>query len=404
VIYLDHNATTPVRPEAALAMFRALTEVNGNPSSVHAAGRQARAAIEGARARVARLADVLPEEIVFVSSGTEGDNQVVRGLAAAGAKNGRKHVISSRLEHPAVQQSVEWLAAAGHPVSWLPVSANGDWQPGDVERELRADTALVTLALANHEVGNVYPLRQVVDLAGRRGAWVHTDAVQAIGKFPVSLRELGVDAATFSAHKLGGPKGVGAVFIRRGLDLPPLLAGGHQERERHPGTENVAGIVGFGAAAEVITAEHLRAEAARLADLRLQLEHRLRSIAGARLHGNPESPGRAPGTTSVGFAGAPAHLVVIALDLEGICVSTGAACTSGTSQPSAVLRAMGQGEVAAAEAIRISLGWTTVARDIDALMDILPEIVGRVRAATAHPVNGALGGRGSGSHVAKGAA
>jgi cysteine desulfurase len=389
VIYLDHNATTPVRPEVARAMFHALTEVSGNPSSVHAAGRQARAAVERARAQVARLVDVSPEEIVFVSSGTEGDNQAVRGLAAAASKRGRTHVISSRLEHPAVALSVQWLADAGHPVSWLKVSASGEWQPGDVEHELRADTALVTLALANHEIGNVYPLRQVVELAGRRGAWVHTDAVQAIGKFPVSLRALGVDAATFSAHKLGGPKGIAAVFIRRGLDLPPLLAGGHQERERHPGTENVAGIVGFGAAAAALTEEHLRTEMARLTELRLDLERRLMSIGGARVHGHPQARARAPGTTSVGFPGAPAHLVVIALDLEGICVSTGAACTSGAIQPSPVLRAMGLDDAGAAEAIRISLGWTTVARDIDGLMSILPEIVARVRAATAPPVGGA---------------
>ena len=362
------------------AVGRALVECDGNPSSVHAAGRRARHAVEAARAQVARLVDVSPEEIVFVSSGTEGDNQAVRGLATAAAARGRGHLVSAESEHPAVRASVGWLGAAGHAVTWLPLAEDGQLRLGDLGSMLRDDTGLVTLSLANHEIGNLHPIAEVAALAHARGALVHTDAVQAVGRLPVSFRRLGVDAATFSAHKLGGPKGVAAVFIRRGLDLPPLLAGGHQERERHPGTENVPAIVGFGLAAE-LAARTLPDEASRVAALRAHLERGLARIPGAHLHGARDPAARTPGTTSVGFAGAPGQLVVIGLDLEGICVSTGAACTSGSPQPSPVLRALGLPEARAREGVRISLGWTTTPDDIEALLAALPEVLARVRAA-----------------------
>ncbi len=385
MIYLDHNATTPVRPEVAAAMGRVLVECPGNPSSVHAAGRQARQAVELARGQVSSLLDVLPEEIVFVSSGTEGDNQAVRGLAGVAAARGRPQIVSAESEHPAVRASVAWLQAAGHEVGWVPLAEDGQLRPGALAALVGDRTGLITLGLANHEIGNTHPLAEVVELAHARGALVHTDAVQAVGKMPVSLRRLGVDAATLSAHKLGGPKGVAAVFVRRGLDLPPLLAGGHQERERHPGTENVPAIVGFGVAAEAC-ARALPAETARLGALRDALERGLGGIAGVRFHGTRAPEARSPATVSVAFAGAPAQLVVIALDLEGICVSTGAACTSGSPQPSPVLRALGLSEAEAREGVRISLGWTSSAADIEGLLRVLPEVVARVRAAArVHP-------------------
>jgi cysteine desulfurase len=383
VIYLDHNATSPLRPGVAAAMARAFEEVVGNPSSVHAAGRRARAALEMARASVARLVGAVREEIVFTSGGTEGDNLAIRGLASAAAARGRRHVVTSPLEHPAVTGSVAALAKAGFTVTSLPVSSDGTILLGALQTALRDDTALVTLALANHELGNAYPVGELAAAAHARGALFHTDAVQGAGKLVLDLPSLGVDAATISAHKLGGPKAVGAVFVRRGLDLPPLLEGGHQEHERRPGTENVAGIIGFGVACELAEAarEH---EARRLTALRDLLEQRLLEIPGARRFGShdPARP-RLPGTTLVGFAGAPGQLVAIGLDLEGICVSTGAACTSGSLEPSPVLRALGLDATAAAEGVRISLGWSTTEEDVLALAAHLPAIVARVRAAVA---------------------
>jgi len=383
VVYLDHNATSPLRPGVGDALARAHAELTGNPSSVHAAGRLARDAVERARAQVAAFVGALREEIVFTSGGTEGDNLAIRGLALAAAAHGRRHVITSSLEHPAVTGAVAALAAAGFSVTRLPVAPDGMLSVAALEGALRDDTGLVTLALANHELGNVYPVAALAAAAHARGALFHTDAVQAAGKLPLGLGALGVDAATVSAHKIGGPKGVGAVFVRRGLDLPPLLAGGHQEHERRPGTENVAGIVGFGVAC-LAAADAREAEAAHVRGLRERLEGALLSgaIPGAKIFG-AAADARLPGTTLVGFSGAPGQLVAIGLDLEGICVSTGAACTSGSLEPSPVLLALGVGPDAAAEGVRISLGWDSTDADVDALLAMLPGIVARVRAAGA---------------------
>ncbi len=382
MIYLDHNATSPLRGRVAEAVARAQIELPGNPSSVHAAGRRARDAVEVARAKVARLLGASRDEIVFTSGGTEGDNLAIRGLARTGSarRGGGRHVITSAIEHPAVGGAADVLAGEGWEVTRLPVSSRGEVSLSDLKAALREDTALVTLALANHELGNVYPIRAYAAAAHARGALFHTDAVQAAGKLPLDMADLGVDAATVSAHKLGGPKAVGALFVRRALDLPPLLAGGHQEHERRPGTENVAGIVGFGVACDEAGAG-LEAEAARLADLRRGMEAGLQRIAGACLFGVGTAGERVAGTTLIGFSGAPGQLVAIGLDLEGICVSTGAACTSGSLEPSAVLLAMGNAPETAAEGVRISLGWSTSAADVAALLAAVPGIVARVRAA-----------------------
>jgi cysteine desulfurase len=381
VVYLDHNATSPLREGVGEAMARAQIALPGNPSSVHAAGRRARDAIEVARAKVARFVGALREEIVFTSGGTEGDNLAIRGLARTAAARGRRHIVTSALEHPAVTGAVAELADAGFTVTRLPVSERGELAVTDLQATLRDDTGLVSLAFANHELGNVYPIAALAAVAHARGALFHTDAVQAAGKLDLDVATLGVDAATLSAHKLGGPKAVGALFVRRGLDLPPLLAGGHQEHERRPGTENVAGIVGFGVACELASASR-ETEEARLGALRLRLETALLRIPGARLFGVGEAGARLAGTSLIGFSDAPGQLVAIGLDLEGICVSTGAACTSGSLEPSPVLLAMGLGARAAAEGVRISLGWTTTAADVEALVAAVPGIVARVRAAS----------------------
>jgi cysteine desulfurase len=330
---------------------------------------------------VARLLGASRDEIVFTSGGTEGDNLAIRGLARTGtARRGGRQVITSAIEHPAVGGAADVLAEEGWEITRLPVSPRGEVSLSDLNAALRDDTALVTLALANHELGNVYPIRAYAAAAHARGALFHTDAVQAAGKLALDVADLGVDAATVSAHKLGGPKAVGALFVRRGLDLPPLLAGGHQEHERRPGTENVEGIVGFGVACDEAGAG-LEAEVARLADLRRGMEAGLLRIAGACLFGVGAAGERVAGTTLIGFSGAPGQLVAIGLDLEGICVSTGAACTSGSLEPSAVLLAMGNAPEKAAEGVRISLGWSTTAADVAALLAAVPAIVARVRAA-----------------------
>jgi tRNA (5-methylaminomethyl-2-thiouridylate)-methyltransferase len=383
-IYLDHAATAPVRAEVADAMATALRAGPGNASSVHAAGRAARAAVETARREVAALLGVTGEEIVFTSGGTEGNNLVVRGLARSAAARltagARPHVVSSRLEHPSVLGALAVLEGDGFDVSYVSVDANGAITPEGLRAALRPETALVTLAAANHELGNVSNVAALAAVARAGGALFHTDAVQAAAWRALELGSKGVDAATISAHKLGGPQGVGAVFVRRGLDLPPLVVGGHQEHERRAGTENVAGLVGFGVAARLAAAE--RAEvAARVAGLRDRLEARLLEIPGARVHGDVTH--RVPGTLNVAFAGARGQLVAIALDLEGVCVATGAACTSGSVEPSAVLLALGLAPDAAGEALRFSLGRETTEAEIDRVTTLVPELVARVRGARA---------------------
>jgi cysteine desulfurase len=350
---------------------------------------------------VARFLGALPEEIVFTSGGTEANNLAIGGLAAAAAARGRHRIVTSALEHPSVRGMVDALVGgAGSATSTLvPVTPTGAISVGALQAALGEgpDCGVVTLALANHELGNVYPIASLAAAGRAHGALVHTDVVQAAGKMRVDVGALGVDAATVSAHKLGGPKGIGAVFIRRGLDLPPRLMGGHQERERRPGTENLVGAIGFGVACTV-AASALEDEARRFQSMRRTLVAGLARIPGAVLLGcaadgeglraveADDAPAEfLPGTTMVAFREAPGQLVVIGLDLEGVCVSTGAACSSGSLEPSPVLLGLGLGRDAAAEGVRISFGWTTSTQDVERLCAVLPAIVGRVREAVAAP-------------------
>jgi tRNA (5-methylaminomethyl-2-thiouridylate)-methyltransferase len=369
MIYLDHNATTPTRPEVVDAMAAAARELPGNPSSTHAAGRAARAAIETARADVAALVGATPEEIVFTSGGTEANALALRGLIRAA----RGHVVTSPLEHPSVLAA---LAGEGVEVTMVAVGADGTITAEALRTALRADTRLVTLALANHEIGNRYDIAALARVAHDAGALFHCDAVQAAGKIAIDVAALGADALTVSAHKFHGPKGVGAVYVRRGAPFAPPDAGGHQERERRGGTENVAGIVGAGVAARAARAE-LDSEAARIAGLRDRLEARLLALPGARRHGDPAA--RLPGTLNVGFAGVGGQFLAAALDAEGICVSTGAACTSGSLAPSQVLLALGLERAQAAEAVRFGVGRGNSEAEIDRAVDAVAEIVARVR-------------------------
>lgn len=376
-IDLDHNATTRPHPSVRAAMAAALDDTFGNPSSVHAAGRAARDLVERARAEVAALVGASPEEIVYCSGGTEGDNLAIRGAAhAMRRRTGRDLVISSPLEHPAVHASLAALAREGFRVAMVEVGPEGAIDPADVAR-LADGAALVTLAAANHEIGNRYDLAALAEAAHRGGAVFHTDAVQAAGRIALDLTGAGVDLATLSAHKLYGPKGIGAIVQRRGVEVDPLVEGGHQERGRRPGTENVPGIAGFGAAC-ALARRQLSSWTPRIERLRARLEAGALAIEGARRFG---SLVRVPGTANLGFRGVDGELLMASLDLEGIAVSTGAACTSGSIDPSAVILALGVPRAEAKQAVRFSLGWENSDEEIDRVLHLLPPIIARIRAA-----------------------
>ena len=371
-IDLDHNATTRLDPAVRDAMRPVWEGVYGNPSSIHEEGRRARDAVERARREVARFVGGAADEVVFTSGGTEADLLGIVGAArAARARGAPARVVSSPLEHPAVHGALALLAAEGFAVERVPVDGAGRIDLDAVAGALRGGAALVSFALANHELGNVYDVAAIAEIAHRAGALVHTDAVQAGGKVPIDVSSLGVDLLSISAHKIHGPKGSGALWVRRGVEVSPLHSGGHQERGARPGTENVAGIVGLGAAAE-LAREPLSPA------LRDRLEAGLMAL-GARLHGDPVA--RVPNTVNVAFSGAPGDVLVAALDLAGIAVSTGAACTSGSVEPSPVVLALGVSRDEAAEAVRFSLGRDNSAWEIEAVLERLPAVLARIRSA-----------------------
>jgi len=373
-VYLDHNATTPVDPRVLDAMLPFLREQYGNPSSLHWFGQRARAAVEEARASVATLVGAEPADVVFTASGSESDNMALRGVAAR-AKDPRRGVVVSAIEHHAVLNTAKALREDGVPVAMARVAASGIVDLDDLAAKVDDATVLVSLMLGNNETGVVQPVAEAARLARERGALVHCDAVQAAGKVEVDARALGVDLLTLSAHKICGPKGVGCLCVRRGTPMAPLVRGGSQERNRRAGTENVAGIVGFGVAAR-LAAEGLEAEAARLAALRDRLEARLLALAGAARNG---SGPRLPNTANVSFAGAEAEGLLIALDLEGVAVSTGAACAAGAVEPSHVLRAMGFPPERVQSSLRLSLGRSTTEADVDRAADAIATVLGRLR-------------------------
>ena len=376
--YFDHNATTPLAPEALAALTRALGDDFGNPSSVHQYGQRAKGLLDEARSAVAALIDGDSSEIVFTGSGTEADNLAIRGAADALEPAGRKHLITSAFEHEAVLNTVKALAKRGWRVTFLPVGPSGIVEPEALEAAITDDTAVVSVMHANNEIGTVQPIRALASTAHAHGALFHTDAVQSAGKIPVSVRDLGVDLLSLSAHKINGPKGAGALWIKRGVRLVPTMTGGKHERNRRAGTENVPGIAGFGAAAAV-SREKLAADGLRLAALRDRLEQGvLTRIEGTQVNGATTS--RVPNTTNISFDHVEAEALLIALDLEGFAVSTGSACSSGTLEPSHVLRAMGLSSHRAQNSIRFSLGQGNDESQIDALIATLPRIVEKLRA------------------------
>ena len=375
-VYLDHNATTPLAPEALRAMMPYLTDEYGNASSIHSVGQRARAGVEQARSQVAALIGARDKEIVFTSGGTEADNLAIRGVVGA-AERACKHVITSVIEHHAVLNTCQALEAEGVSITYLPVSNGGLVDPADVRRAVTADTVLITVMHANNELGSVQPIAEIAGIAREHKILFHTDAVQSAGKLPLDVHDLGVDLLSLSAHKIYGPKGVGALFVRRNLPLKPLFFGGHHERDRRPGTENVAGIVGLGAAAE-LAAAHLSEEAPRLAALRDELESRLlERVSHAGVSGDRGR--RTPNTTNLYFDFVEGEPLVIALDLKGIAVSTGAACSSGAVEPSHVLTAIGLAPERARASLRFSLGRGTTRDDINYVCEVLPGVVEYLR-------------------------
>jgi cysteine desulfurase len=379
-IYLDHNATTPVDQAVLEAMLPFLREAYGNASSMHAVGRTAREAVERAREQVARTIGAEAREIVFTSGGTEADNQAVLGVVAlARPPEGRPaHVITSAIEHPAVLNTCQQLEKRGHPVTYLPVDETGRVDPAALAPVLRPETALVSVMLANNEVGTLQPVREMAAAARAAGVPVHTDAVQAVGRVPVDVGELGVDLLTISGHKIYGPKGIGALYVRRGTRIAPLLHGGHHEKRRRAGTENVPAIVGLGLACELAGAR-LALVAAHEARLRDRLERGiLARVPHARVNGHPTE--RLPNTLNLGFAFVEGEALLMNLDLEGVAVSTGSACSSGDLKPSHVLLAMGLDHASAHGTLRFSLGRANTAEEIDAAIDAVARVVERVRA------------------------
>ena len=375
-VYLDHNASTPVHPEVVAEMLPYFGDVYGNPSSVHGFGRDARAAVDAARDRVGAFLRVRPDELVFTSGGTESDNFGVKGLALA---RGRGHVITSKVEHHAVLRSAQALEAQGFAVSYLPVDQYGMVDPDDVRRALRPDTIAISIMHANSEVGTIQPVRAIGALARAASVPFHVDAVQTFGKVEIDVDAMNIDALSFSGHKIYGPKGIAGLYIRRGTKMVSIQHGGEHERRRRAGTENVPGIVGLGKAVE-IRARDMKAEAERVSALRDRMWEGIRArVPDVRLNGHPTE--RLPGTANICYRNVESESIVLALDLKGIAVSAGSACTAGSVEPSHVLVAMGVPLDWAMGAVRSSLGRSTTAEDVDYVVASVTEAVRRIRQA-----------------------
>ncbi|MGB9202722.1 MAG: cysteine desulfurase family protein [Terriglobales bacterium] len=376
-VYLDNNATTQVLPEVLEAMRPYFGEHFGNASSIHHHGQETRAAVERARESVAALLGCRASEVVFTSGGTEADNLAVFGLTSGGLVRPGDHIVTSTIEHHAVLNACKHLAAQGCEVTYIPVDRRGLVDVADVKRAIRPNTKLITIMFANNETGVVEPVAEIGQIAAEADIYFHTDAVQAAGKIAIDVNQVGCDLLTVSGHKLHAPQGVGALYVRKGTQLEPMLYGGSHERSRRAGTENVPGIVGLGKAAELARAGLERGDDLKMAASRDQLERELLEIDATGLNG--QGAPRVPNTTNIYFDGIEGEALVIALDLKGLAVSTGAACSSGAIEPSHVLTAMGLRPDRAKASIRFSLGRQNAAEDLDFALDLIPETVGRLR-------------------------
>lgn len=376
-IYLDYAATTPVHPEVVEAMLPYFTEHYGNPSSIHQFGQQAKAAMQDARAKVAGLIGAREEEIVFTGGGSEADNMAIKGVAWANREKGR-HIITSTIEHHAVLETLHFLERQGFRVTYLPVDGEGMVDPDAVRNAITDETILISIMHANNEVGTIQPIAEIGAIARERDVLFHTDAVQTVGHLPINVKNQNIDMLSASAHKLYGPKGVGILYVRKGVRLTPLIHGGEQERRRRASTENIPGIVGFGKAAEIAQAEMVK-EGERITALRDRLiEGLLERIDDISLNGHRTQ--RLPNNVNVSIRYVEGESMLLNLDMEGIAASTGSACSSGTLEPSHVLLALGRSHEEAHGSLRMSLGRYNTDEDIDRVLDVLPAIVKKLRA------------------------
>ena len=376
-IYFDHNATTPILPIVAEFVQPFFSEFFGNPSSLHWAGREVRGYFDDAREQVASLIHAKPGEIVFTGCGSESDNHAIKGVAFSRKGRGN-HIITTTIEHPAVLNTCRYLETMGYEVTYLPVDQDGQIEPDDVKKAIRKGTILISIMYANNETGNVLPIHEIGNIAREHDIIFHSDTVQAMGKIDIDMESLNVDLASFAGHKVYAPKGVGVLYVREGLEIDNLIHGGHQEGGRRAGTENVIGAVVFGKACEVI-ARDMFDENKRIEGLRQRLlDGILERIDHVRFNGHPTR--RLPNTLNLSFEFAEAESLLIALDLNGIAVSSGSACSSGSTEPSHVLLAMSIPAETCQSAIRLSLGRSNTEEDIDYTLSVLPDIVARFRA------------------------
>jgi cysteine desulfurase len=383
-IYFDHSATTPVHPEVVATMMEYLTDKFGNPSSVHSFGRETRKAVDEARTKVADLIGAEPNEIFFTSGGTESDNLALKGVAYANRKKGN-HIITSAIEHHAILHTCEYLAKQGFQITYLPVDQYGVVSVDDVKNAITDQTILISIMFANNEVGTIQPIREIGKLAREKKIFFHTDATQTVGHWPINVKEDNIDLLTMAGHKFNAPKGVGALYARRGVRLESLQQGGAHERNVRAGTENVPGIVALGKAAEIAKRD-MNQQIAHLQGLRDKLISRvLETIPYTQLNGHPSQ--RMPGSANFSFHFIEGESLLLNLDLKGIAASSGSACTSGSLDPSHVLLAMGLTHEVAHGSLRITMGLGNTEADVDYCLEVLPEIVARLRSMS--PLYGA---------------
>lgn len=376
IIYVDNSATTPISKEVLDAMMPWLTEGYGNASSIYSKGREAGWALKGAREQIASILGAQPNEIYFTSGGSESDNWAIKGAAATMAKRGKKHIITSAFEHHAVLHSCAALEKQGFEVTYVPVHENGIVRVEDIEAAIRPDTGLVTIMYANNEIGTVQPIKEIGALCRKHKIWFHTDAVQAFGHVPINVEEQNIDMLSVSGHKIHAQKGVGLLYVKRGVVLPNLIDGGAQERGKRAGTENIAGIVGLAKAME-IASQNIEERGERTKVLRDKLIDNILKIDRTRLNGDREQ--RLPGNVNISIEGIEGESLLLSLDMYGICASSGSACTSGSLDPSHVLLAIGLCHEVAHGSLRISLSDENTMEDVDRILEVLPGIVERLR-------------------------
>lgn len=378
IVYLDNAATTPCDPQVVEIMTRALTGACGNPSSHYSVGYEAKEFVDNGRAQVAKAINADPSEIYFTGCGSEADNWAVKGTAFMKARQNKKHLITSAFEHHALLHSMKSLERMGFEVTYVPVTPEGFVRPEDVEAAIRPDTSLISIMMANNEIGTIQPIKEIAEIAHKHGVWMHTDAVQAVGAIPVDVKELGVDMLSMSAHKFNGPKGIGVLYCRKGVWPQNLIDGGSQEARHRAGTENVAGIAGMGLALEkaVATLDEKMAHEKQLRDY--VIDRVLKNIPEARLNGSREN--RLPGNVNISFPGLEGETILLDLDMHGICASTGSACNSDSLDPSHVLLSIGVPEEIGHGSMRFTFGPQNTMQEAEYLCEVLEQVIPRRRA------------------------